>query len=142
MICAFRERFRFALSRSHPPWRVGTTTTSCGSRRVVEMRLDRYIFEGELVTRDTDDITVAERRAAANTLVRHLDSVGRPQVIDHEAGAGVDDGRVVPAHLRVVENDVVVVASPDPDGHRLQRIAPSCGVAKLCPVRPRRRIRT
>jgi hypothetical protein len=65
-------------------------------------------FEFELVAADANVVTVSQRGAVTDSLALHLDTVGRPQIDDHETGSGVDDHGVVPADVGVVENDVVV----------------------------------
>jgi hypothetical protein len=72
------------------------------------------------VVADPDAVAVGESDAGANPLASHVDSVGRAQVRDHEAGAGVDDDGVVAADVGVVENDVVVDEASDPGGRRQQ----------------------
>ena len=82
----------------------------------VTMRLARLDFEGEFVVADADAVTIGQGSGGANSLVLHLDSVGRAQIADDEAGSGVDDDGVVAAHVGVIENDVVIGQAPDPGG--------------------------
>jgi hypothetical protein len=59
-------------------------------------------FEGEFVVADADVVTVGEVRAGADSPVSHLDTVGRPQIGDHETCSGVDDDGVVAADVGIV----------------------------------------
>src|SRR3954452_15044341 len=70
--------------------------------------------EDELMVADTNMGTIGQCRAGSNSLFCHVDSVCRAKVGDDEAGAGVDDHRVVAADRSVVENNVVVGKAPDP----------------------------
>ena len=85
--------------------------------------LGRTDLEGELVVADADHVAVAERRRAADPLSPDVDAVGRAQVGDDEAGAGVDDDGVMAADVDVVEHDVVVGQPSDPGGDRGQGMA-------------------
>src|SRR6185312_4976755 len=89
--------------------------SAAGSHRcatTVDRRRRRFSvspdFKGELVLADTDVVTIGQIRAGADALTLHLDTVGRPQIGDNEAGSGVDDDGVVAAHIVIGENDVVV----------------------------------
>ena len=93
-------------------------------------------FEGELVVTDTDVVTIGEIRAGADSLTLHLDTVGRPQIRDKEAGFRIDDDGVVAADVVILENDVVVRTATDPNGRG--RAAES-GV-RQCRAARRRRI--
>ncbi len=64
----------------------------------------------------------AKGGAASDAPARYLDTVGRPQIADHETTAGVDDDGVVATDVVVVENDVVVGSPADP-GRPLQPVA-------------------
>src|SRR2546430_16388305 len=78
------------------------------------LRLARGHLERELVIADADPVAVGQRRRAPYAFVPHVDSIGRAQIGDHEARAGVDDDGVVTADVDVVEHDVVVAEPPDP----------------------------
>jgi hypothetical protein len=53
-------------------------------------------------------VQVDDEYAGRDPFSAHVDPFGRSEVRDHEAGAGVDDDRVVAADVGVVENDVVL----------------------------------
>ena len=61
--------------------------------------------------------------AAENAFAAHVDTVGGPQIADHETRTGVDDDGVMATDVGVVEHDVVVGEPPDPGGGGLQRWA-------------------
>ena len=71
-------------------------------------------LEGELVVADLDPVTVGKVSRGLDPLPLDLDTVGRPQIDDHEAGSRVHDRGMVAADVGVVEDDFVVVVSPDP----------------------------
>ena len=73
-------------------------------------------LEGEFVVADPDLVTVGKVRGGLDRLPLDLDTVGRPQIDDHEARSRVHDRGVVAADVGVVEDDFVVVVSPDPGG--------------------------
>src|SRR5580693_4150227 len=79
-------------------------------------------FECELVAADADMVAVGQGGAAPDPPASNVDTVGRPQIADHETPPGVDDDRVVAADIVIVENDVVVGTAPDSVG-RLQLVA-------------------
>ena len=71
---------------------------------------------------DADVVAVPQRGRGADTLVLHMHSIGRPQVVDDVAGAGVDDDGVVAAHIGTGQDDVVVAETSDPGLGRAQRV--------------------
>ena len=79
-------------------------------------------FEYELVAADADPVAVGQGGAAPDAPASDVDTVGRPQIADHETPPGVDDDRVVAADIVVVENDVVVRTAAD-SVRRLQSVA-------------------
>src|SRR5271156_5760217 len=79
-------------------------------------------FEYELVATDADMVAVGQGGAAPDAPATHVDTVGRPQIADHETPPGVDDDRVVAADIVVIENDVVVGTAAD-SVRRLQSVA-------------------
>src|SRR5262249_29252440 len=67
-------------------------------------RLARVDFEDELVTADADVVTDGKDRAGVDSLAVDLDTVGRPQIHNHETGSGIDDRGVVAADVGIVQN--------------------------------------
>jgi hypothetical protein len=82
------------------------------------------------VVADADAVSIAEGDAGVEPLALHVDFVRRPQVRNHDTGTGIDDDGVVPADVRVVENDVVVGQATDPGSRSDQRVFVTGRVAK------------
>ena len=87
-------------------------------------------LEGELVVADPDLVAVGKVRGGLDRLPLDLDTVGRPQIDDHEARSGVHDRGMVAADIGVVEDDLVVVISPNPSGGGTQLMELSGRVAQ------------
>ena len=66
---------------------------------IAVFRLARVDFEDELVTADADMVTDGKNRAGVNPLALDLDTVGRPQIHNHETGSGIDDRGAVAADV-------------------------------------------
>ena len=76
-------------------------------------------LECELVTADSDEITVGQGDTGTYLLVSDLHPVDRPQIGNHETSTGVDDYSVVPAHVVVVQDYVIIWQATYPCRRRL-----------------------
>jgi hypothetical protein len=89
-------------------------------------------FKDELGVANPDLITISEGRISNDSRALQLYSVGRPRIVDHETGPGVNDDCVTAADFRVRQDDFVVGQAADPGGRPLHRIALACGRTQPC----------